>query len=132
VFINLSTNSIIVVYVNDLILITRSKASITQLKEQLLKRYKSRNLGLVGFYLSIRVLCNRPNRSISLSIDSYVNRVVEEYYLTNSLPANTPLPKLALTLTKREDKADVNLIVQYQSLVAKLLYPTLIMRPNLA
>jgi hypothetical protein len=113
VFVNLLTNSIIVVYVNDLILITRGKASITQLKEQLLKRYKSRNLGLVQFYLSIRVLRNRPNCSISLSIDSYVDRVVEEYYLTNLLLADTPLPKLALTLTKREDKADVNLIVQY-------------------
>jgi hypothetical protein len=132
VFVNLSTNSIIVVYVNDLILITRGKASITQLKEQLLKRYKSRNLGPVGFYLGIRVLRDRPNRSISLSMDSYVDCVVEEYHLTNSLLANTLLPKLALTLTKREDKANVNLIVQYQSLVTKLLYPTLIMRPNLA
>jgi hypothetical protein len=113
VFVNLLTNSIIVVYVNNLILITRGKASITQLKEQLLKRYKSRNLGLVRFYLGIRVLRNRPNRSISLSIDSYVDRIVKEYYLTDSLPANTPLPKLALTLTKREDKANVNLIVQY-------------------
>jgi hypothetical protein len=113
VFVNLLTNSIIIVYVNNLILITRGKASITQLKEQLLKRYKSYNLGLVRFYLSICVLCNCPNYSIFLSIDSYVNCVVKEYYLTNLLLANTLLPKLALTLTKRKDKANVNLIMQY-------------------
>jgi hypothetical protein len=113
VFVNLLTNSIIVIYVNNLILITRGKASIAQLKKQLLRRYKSCNLGLVSFYLSICVLCNCLNCFISLSIDSYVNCVVKEYYLTNSLLANTLLPKLALTLTKRKDKANVNLIMQY-------------------
>jgi hypothetical protein len=132
VFVNSTTNAIIVVYVDDLILITRNKASMQKLKEQLLKRYKCRDLRLVGFYLGIRVLRDRPNRSISLSIDSYIDRVVEEYHLTNATLVDTPLPKSALTLTKREDQADVNLTVQYQSLVAKLLYPTSIMRPDLA
>jgi hypothetical protein len=36
-------------------------------------------------------------------MDSYIERVVEEYHLTNALAADTPLPKSALTLTKRED-----------------------------
>jgi hypothetical protein len=113
VFVNSTTNAIIVVYVDDLILITRNKASMQKLKEQLLKRYKCRDLGLVGFYLGICVLRDRPNRSISLSMDSYIDRVVEEYHLTDATLVDTPLPKSALTLTKREDQADVNLTVQY-------------------
>jgi hypothetical protein len=36
-------------------------------------------------------------------MDSYIKRVVEEYHLTDALAADTPLPKSALTLTKRED-----------------------------
>ncbi|KAG9381534.1 rve domain containing protein [Pyrenophora tritici-repentis] len=44
----------------------------------------------------------------------------------------TTLPKSALTLIKRDDIADNNLIQQYQSLVAKLLYPTSIIRCDLA
>jgi hypothetical protein len=42
------------------------------------------------------------------------------------------LPVSALKLTERKDKADDNLIYQYQSLVAKLLYPTAIIRPDLS
>ena len=132
VFVNKVTNAIIVVYVDDLILITRDVPAIKKLKEQLLKRYKARDLGPVGFYLGIRILRDRSNRSISLSMDSYVDRVVEEYHLTDAPKADTPLPKVALTLTKREDSADNNLIQQYQSLVAKLLYPTSIVRLDLA
>jgi hypothetical protein len=59
-----------------------------------------------------------------MTMDSYVDRLVEDYHLADAPKAANPLPKSALTLTKREDKADDNLIHQYQSLVARLLYPT--------
>jgi hypothetical protein len=43
-------------------------------------------------------------------MDSYIDRVVEEYHLTDAPIADTPLPVSALKLTKRKDKADDNLI----------------------
>jgi hypothetical protein len=45
-----------------------------------------------------------------------------------------PPPTSVLKLTKRDpgDEADKDLIAQYQSPVAKLLYPTSIIRPDLA
>jgi hypothetical protein len=46
-------------------------------------------------------------------MDSYIDRVVKEYYLTDAPVADTPLPVSALKLTEREDKADDNLIYQY-------------------
>jgi uncharacterized protein YlbG (UPF0298 family) len=58
--------------------------------------------------------------------------VVDEYNLADAPKADTPLPKSALTLTKREDTANSNLTQQYQSLVAKLLYLTSILRCDLA
>jgi hypothetical protein len=112
VFVN-KENAIVVVYVDDLILITKDIASIKELKARLSNRYKARDLGPIGFYLGIRIHRDRPNRSISLTMDSYIERVVEEYHLTDALAADTPLPKSALTLTKREDQADDNLIHQY-------------------
>lgn len=132
VFVNATSGSIIVVYVDDLILITKDKPTMTQLKKHLFRRYKARDLGHIGFYLGIRVLRNRLNRSISLTMDSYVDRVVEDYHLSDSASADTPLPKSALSLTRREDQAGQDLTHQYQSLVARLLYPTSIIRPDLA
>ena len=109
VFVNLSTKDIIVVYVDDLILITRGTALMNDLKAKLLRRYKARDLGPVGFYLGIRILRDRPNRSLSMTMDSYVDRLIEEYHLTDAPKADNPLPKTALNLTKREDKANDNL-----------------------
>jgi hypothetical protein len=43
-------------------------------------------------------------------MDSYVNRLVKEYYLIDTLKADNLLLKTALNLTKRKDKADNNLI----------------------
>jgi hypothetical protein len=97
------------VYVDDLILITRDTTLMNDLKAKLLRRYKARDLRPVSFYLGIRILRDRPNRSLSITIDSYVNRLVEEYYLTDAPKADNLLLKTALNLTKREDKANNNL-----------------------
>jgi hypothetical protein len=97
------------VYVDDLILITRNTALINNLKAKLLYYYKARNLRPISFYLGIRILRDRPNRSLSIIIDSYVNCLIKEYYLIDALKADNLLLKTALNLTKREDKADNNL-----------------------
>jgi hypothetical protein len=83
---------------------------MASLKERLFTRYKARDLGPISFYLGIRVRRNRVKGTLSLSIDSYINRVVTKYYIDNALPTNTPLPVSALKLAKRDDQADNNLV----------------------
>jgi hypothetical protein len=60
-------------------------------------------------------------------MEAYVERLVTEYHLDNAPISHTPLPTSVLKLEKRDptDKADSGTVKQYQSLVAKLLYPTL-------
>jgi hypothetical protein len=53
VFIHLATKEIIVVYVDDLILVTKNKKLMEILKEKLLKQYKACDLGPIGYYLGI-------------------------------------------------------------------------------
>jgi hypothetical protein len=84
-----------------------------ELKKRLFNRYKARDLGLIRFYLGIRIHWDRAKRSLSLTMDSYIDRVVEEYHLTDAPIADTLLPVSALKLTERKDKADDNLIHQY-------------------
>jgi hypothetical protein len=76
VFIHLATKEIIVVYVDDLILVTKNKKLMEILKEKLLKQYKARDLGPIGYYLGIQVVRNRCERSIKLSMEAYVKRLV--------------------------------------------------------
>jgi hypothetical protein len=60
-------------------------------------------------------------------MEAYMERLVTEYHLDNAPISHTPLPTSVLKLEKRDptDKADSGTVKQYQSLVAKLLYPTL-------
>ena len=96
-------------YVDNLILIICNIALINNLKVKLLRRYKACDLRPVGFYLGIQILQDYPNRSLSITIDSYVNCLIKEYYLIDTLKADNLLLKTALNLTKRKDKADNNL-----------------------
>jgi hypothetical protein len=105
---------------------------MTALKAQLLRRYKACDLGPIGFYLGIRNLRNCPNWSLLMTMDSYVDWLVENYHLADTPKATNPLPKSVLTLTKCESKANDNLIYQYQSLIVQLLYPTSIICCDLA
>jgi hypothetical protein len=47
--------SLILTYVDDIIFITRSSASISNVKEQFFGKYKCRNLGSISHYLGIRI-----------------------------------------------------------------------------
>jgi hypothetical protein len=134
VFTHPVTKEIIVVYVDNLILVTKNRKLMEILKEKLLKRYKARDLSLISYYLGIRVVWNRSERSIKLSIEAYVERLVTKYYLNDAPISLTPLPTSVLKLERRNptNKADLGTVKQYQLLVAKLLYPTSIIQPNLA
>jgi hypothetical protein len=58
VFIN-ATSSIILTYVNDLVIITQTKAKIAALKAQLFSKFKCYNLRLITNYLGIRICRDR-------------------------------------------------------------------------
>jgi hypothetical protein len=51
VFIHLATKEITVVYIDNLVLVAKNKNLMEILKEELLKQYKARNLGPIGYYL---------------------------------------------------------------------------------
>lgn len=127
-----TNGSIIIVYVDDLILITRTKDEMAQLKELITKRYKVRDLGALSFYLGIRFTRERKAKTISLSMAAYIDRITKEYHMDNAPFADSPLPRTVLGFEKNKEITDDDTIKQYQSLVAKLLYPTTICRPDAA
>ena len=75
VFIHKSNGSIIVVYVDDLILITRSVAEMTRLKALIAGRYKVRDLGALSYYLGIRFTRDRIHKPISMSMEAYFDHL---------------------------------------------------------
>jgi len=66
VFVSQQSGQIIIIYVDDLILIRQDIRTIELLKEALRNKYKVRDLGLITYYLGIRIIRNRQARSIRL------------------------------------------------------------------
>jgi hypothetical protein len=59
--------TIIVIYIDDLLLTRASKADINRIKAALSKWFKILDLGVCYFYLGIEVIRDRPRRTLWLS-----------------------------------------------------------------
>jgi hypothetical protein len=97
VFIN-ATSSIILAYVNNLVIITRTKAKIAALKAQLFSKFKCYDLRLIAYYLGIRICRDCNKRTIELSIELYINKLSYNFNYNKTLRRYYPLNLKALKL----------------------------------
>ncbi|KAI1663848.1 RVT-2 domain containing protein [Pyrenophora tritici-repentis] len=107
--------SLILAYVDDIIFITATKQRMKEIKEAVYKKYKCRDLGPISHYLGLRIRRSRPSRLIEISMESYIDKLVEEYSRHHALPRYTPL-----------DTSN------YQKVIGKLLYPATQLRADIS
>jgi hypothetical protein len=133
VFVN-SDGLIILAYVDDLIFITRTRAEITALKQQVFSKFKCHDLGPISHYLGIKICRDRRQGTMELSMEAYIDKLGAEYKRTGAPRRFHPLdPKcLKLQLRAKNDVAPAQLTTRYQSLIGKLLYPATQLRTNIA
>ena len=128
--------TIIILYVDDITLMGDSKNHILQVKRSLAKTYEMTDLGEIQSFLGMRISRDRPNRTLYIDQEHYLNGVLERFGLAQSNPVRTPLPsgaKLVSPLVADPDHvADPELIAQYQSLIGSLLYAEIGTRPDIA
>ena len=134
VFINTATGGIILAYVDDLVMITRTKEEMAALKKLVLGKYKCRDLGPISHYLGIRIRRDRAQRAIELSMESYIEKLAHDFKRTNAPARHHPmdLKALKLKLRAKDDQAPPQLVQRYQSLISKLLYPASQLRTDVA
>jgi hypothetical protein len=97
VFIN-ATSSIILAYVNNLVIITRTKAKIVALKAQLFSKFKCHDLRLIAYYLGIRICRDCNKQTIELSMELYINKLSYNFNRNKAPRCYYPLDLKALKL----------------------------------
>jgi Reverse transcriptase (RNA-dependent DNA polymerase) len=123
---------IIAVYVDDLQIFGPSIEDICFLKKQLTNRFKMTDLGPASYYLGIQITRDRERRSICLSQEAYIARVLQAMNMTDCQPVST-LMELGLDLQKEMTPvASLESIKKYQSAIGLLMYAMLSTRPDLA
>lgn len=122
-----STITLVLVYVDDLLICGNSKDEIDKLKAMLSTSFHMKDLGPVNYFLGIEI--HRSNDGFFLSQQKYVHDILQEHGMHDSKPLQLPMDShLKLTHDKRD--LLVNL-TPYQRLVGKLIYLT-ITRPDIA
>lgn len=117
----------LLVYVDDIVIASSNEATIVQLKEDLAKCFKLRDLGPMKYFLGLEIA--RTTAGISICQRRYALELLEETGMLGCRPSSIPMePSEKLTQYKDEPALDNPEV--YRRLVGKLMYLT-ITRPDI-
>ena len=125
---------ILAIHVDDMLIVSNSNPELTEMKQNLTKYFKVKDLGEVKFLLRIKVNHDRTSGTIELSQQAYINQLLKRFNVQDMKPATTPLtPGICLTQdnhpTTDEGKKDMANVL-YASLIRALMYAAIGTRPD--
>ena len=125
---------IVVVYVDDLTILSPWIDCINQTKQELSSRFKMKDLGDVNYLLKVEIKRDRSKRLLGLSQKKYIGDLLQKYGLVDSNPVATPEdPNLKLVKeTRMTAKEIAEQPYDYRGLIGSLQYLVRGSRPDLA
>ena len=125
--------TLIILYVDDITILSDSLKSVNQIKSTLSNRYEMTDLGEISSYLGVNIKCNRSERQLEIDQSHYVLEIVNCFRLSDANPVRTPLPSGAdVHLTKHDGEATPAEIKLYQQMIKSLLYVQIGTRPDIS
>jgi len=127
---------IVPVFVDDLTIACKSKAVIAEVKSELKRHFKLRDLGPTSFLLGVSITRDRPSRSLQLSQHQYILEMLQRFNMSDCKPVATPMdPNVRLSTAQApqtpEEKAEMSQ-VPYINAVGALMYLSVATRPDIA
>jgi hypothetical protein len=120
------------VYVDDLLLGSKSTEAIMRVKERLGAAFDVRDLGEADYFLSMKVERDRAAGTLSITQPKLTAELIEKFGMTESNGRMTPLsPALRLETPKEGEELDTTKY-PYQELVGSLLYLSVCTRPDIS
>ena len=110
--------TVLIVYVDNIILIGDDKQEMEDLKEKLEREFEIKDLGPMRYFLSMEVARNQ--KGISVSQRKYTLDLLKETGMMRCKPVDTPVdPNLKLTELQNSSPVDKG---RYQRLVGRFIY----------
>lgn len=128
---NVGEVAILAVYVDDLILMTKSTTEMAALKASLEAKLKMKDLGKLHYCLGINFVHDEKQQCLWLSQKQYILKLLEKYGLIEAKVTSTPAD---LSVKLKEDDGVSKPVDRrnYQSIVGSLLYAAVTTRPDIA
>ena len=126
----------LVLYVDDILLVTNDKGFLYEVKQFLSKNFDMKDMGEASYVIAIKIHRERSQGILGLSQETYINKVLERFKMKNCSPSVAPILK--------GDKFDLNQCpkndferehiknVSYASVVGSLMYAQVCTRPDIA
>ncbi|CAM8954218.1 unnamed protein product [Rhodiola kirilowii] len=126
----------VLLYVDDILLMSNSKAMIAVIKRDLKNHFDMKDLGEAKKILGVTLLRDRPNKEMFLSQSDYIVKVLKRFAMLECKPTKIPLGgHLELTkdfCPKTESERKKMAAVPYDVVVGSVMYAMLCTRPDLA
>lgn len=129
-----SENSVkVLVYVDDIVGIAKSKEELAWFYERLSMRFNAKDLGDIHKILGIRVLRNRERRLITIDQEQYLRAALDKFGFGKSTYKNKSCPSSNYDdYTPATDKDTRINVSEYQQAIGTLMYAMILTRPDIA
>jgi hypothetical protein len=122
---------IVALYVDDLLLFSRTIGEIQSLKEALLSAFEMKDLGEAKYVLGISITRNRAKKTLVIDQEHYIRDLLREHGLDDGRTVTTPAEGYSNLTANKEDDPAADMKV-YQQLLRKLNWLVRASRPDIA
>ncbi|GMF21560.1 unnamed protein product [Phytophthora fragariaefolia] len=125
---------IVVVYVDDLTIMSKDIRLINQLKRDLSARFKMKDLGEIHYILKMEVRRNRKDKTMTISQHKYIKELLNKFDMEKCVPVSSPQIR-GIELQAETDMSAQQIAAQkfdYRGLVGSLQYLVRSTRPDIA
>ena len=122
-------------YVDDILIAGNSKKYVNEIKEWLSSNFEIKDMGEAAYILGVKISRDRSKKLLSLSQESYINKILERFQMQHSKPIDTPIAKgegLSRRMCpKTPQEEEYMKKVPYTSAVGSLMYAMMCTRPDI-
>lgn len=128
--------TLLVIYVDDLIIASSDKRKVAELKQKLAKSFEVKDLGRVHYCLGIEFTEIKAKKEFRMSQKKYIRDIQQRFNMEDCKPVATPMnPAVKLSKemspTTKEEKVKMSQ-VPYRNLIGSLMYLATSTRPDIA
>ena len=125
---------VIAVYIDNIMIISQTKAVISDFKKQLSRHFNIKNMGEASDYLGIEIVQNRVAGTLKIHQSRYCKSLLEKYGMAECNSSNVPILSNTKLTVDNLDKETLNNNGThcYQLIIESLMYAMQGTQPDLA
>ncbi len=122
---------IVSTFVDDIkIMGAKNSGVIDRVKQKLTAAFEMADMGLISFYLGLKVSRDREKKTIKLSQPAYIDKILAKFHLSQANMSNTPMKEILLEPSEKEATAAKR--EHYQGMTGSIMFSIVETRLDIA